>query len=360
MQSPTLPADPDPNPRSVRGAQGRTRALVAGAALVVLTLAAHSPSLRNGFIWDDTEWVVNNVELRTLTGLTNIWLHPSTVQQYYPLVLTSFWVDYQLWGLTPLPYHLINLVAHAIGALLLWQCLSWLGLGGAWLAALVFAVHPIQVESVAWVTERKNVMCGAFVFAACLCMLRVLLPATQAQRPFDRRMYVAGVLLFILAMLSKTVACSLGAVLLLLVYWKRGTLHPRDLRLVSPLFLIGAALGLFTVWIEREQAGAKGAEWAFSFADRCIIAGRSLAFYVEGLIWPGERVFMPPRWQIDAADPGLRHARLKRQRQHVLEHLVAQEPIRRDADMFRHGVLVVAEPKPFGLTPAENQLSWKS
>jgi hypothetical protein len=279
------------------------RAWIGCAVLLVIAFWAYAPALQNGYIWDDDDYVVDNVQLRTVDGLYRIWAEPRATPQYYPLVHTTFWIEYQLWGLAPLHFHVVNVLLHALGAILLWRCLRRLALAGSFVAACVFALHPVQVESVAWVTERKNVLCGVFYFAAALWLLPVLLaPATEPLRA-RLRGYGGGLVLFMLAMLSKTVACVLGPVLLVIAWWKLGAVRRRELLLTSPLFAIGAALGLLTVWLERKHTGAEGPEWAFSLADRCIIAGRSLVFYMQSLVWPGERVFMPPRWQIDAADP---------------------------------------------------------
>ena len=295
--------------RSVRGspfpapvAALARHAWLGGLAIVLLTFAAHAPSLGNGFIWDDAANVSDNVPLRSLDGLVQIWTDPRATQQCYPLVHTSFWIEYQLWGLAPFHYHFFNVLLHALGAVFLWRCLRLLELPGAFFAACVFALHPVQVESVAWVTERKNVLCGVFYFAAAACLIPVVVGSGgEPRRP--RRRYALGCVLFVLALLSKTVACVLGPVLLVLAWWKRGTIGKREFALSAPLFAIGAAGGLLTLFLERDHVGAEGVEWSFGFLDRCVIAARSLVFYVQGLVWPGRRAFIPPRWDIDGKDP---------------------------------------------------------
>jgi tetratricopeptide (TPR) repeat protein len=264
--------------------------------------AANLPSLQNGFVWDDAQNIINNWQLRSWAGLWRIWTDPHATQQYYPLVQTSWWIETQLWGAVPLHFHVLNIALHALAALCLWACLRALALPGSWLAAALFALHPVQVESVAWITERKNVLCGVFFFASAYCLLRVLFPAPEAAPRAQRRLYVAGLFLFVCAMFSKTVACTLGVSLLVLVWWKRGAITRREALPIAPLIPFGAALGLLTAHLERESAGAQGASWAFSFAERCLIAGRALSFYLQSLLWPGDRVFIPPRWTIDAGD----------------------------------------------------------
>ena len=158
-----------------------------------------------------------------------IWSDPQATLQYYPLVHTSWWIENQLWGMVPWHFHLFNMLLHGLAALLLWRCLRVLAIPAAWLVAAVFALHPVQVESVAWITERKNVLCGVFFFASAYCLLRVLLEPPQSAGRAAGCMRPALVF-FVCAMLSKTVACTLGVSLLLLVWWKRGAIMRRDLR----------------------------------------------------------------------------------------------------------------------------------
>ena len=148
------------------------KAVWLGVFLAALVLIAYLPALRGGFSWDDDAYVTNNLTLRSVLGLSQIWGQPTATPQYYPLVFTSFWLEYHLWGLNPLGYHVVNVLLHTLAAILLWRVLVRLQLAGAWLAAGIFALHPVAVESVAWVTERKNVLSGVFYFAAALAYLR--------------------------------------------------------------------------------------------------------------------------------------------------------------------------------------------
>src|SRR2546426_4414553 len=141
-------------------------------ALALLVVATSLPPLRAGFIWDDDAYVTAKGTLRTLDGLRRIWLEPGAVSQYYPLTFTSLWLDHHLWGVQPLGYHLVNVLLHGANAILVWVIGRRLALPGAWLAAAGFAVHPVHVESVAWVTERKNVLSGALYLVAVLTYLR--------------------------------------------------------------------------------------------------------------------------------------------------------------------------------------------
>ena len=257
---------------------------------------------RAGFIWDDDSYVTNNTPLRTVDGLRGIWGKPGTTIQYYPLVFTSFWVEYQVWKLQPLGYHLVNVLLHALNAVLLWRVLRRLEIPGAWWAAAIFALHPVGVESVAWITERKNVLSGLFYLLAVLAYLRFRpLTAGEPARAPDWRLYWLALGLFVCALFSKTVTCSLPAVLLLLVWWKNGRVERRDVLALAPLFVLGAASGFMTTWMEKHSVGASGAEWALSFVQRCLVAGRALWFYTGKLFWPRHLTFIYPRWEIDAS-----------------------------------------------------------
>jgi tetratricopeptide (TPR) repeat protein len=271
--------------------------VAAALALVALTAVAYGPAYRAEFIWDDDDYVTDNAALDSFGGLVRIWTVPGAVPQYYPLTFTSFWVEHRVFGDAPLGYHVTNVALHALNALLAWLVLVRLGIPGAWLAAAIFAVHPVHVESVAWVTERKNVLSGACYLGALLAAL-----AFAAERGADqrRRHAAVAVALFVAALLSKTVTCSLPAILLLLAWWRRGRIARRDLVATAPLFALGIALALVTIWMERTHVGATGALFDLSPAQRLLIAGRALWFYVATLVWPHPLSFVYPRWVVDA------------------------------------------------------------
>ena len=264
------------------------------------TVIAYLPALNAGFIWDDDQYVTGNPTLRSLAGLGKIWFKIGAVPQYYPLVHTTFWLEYHLWGLNPLGFHCVNVLLHICAATLAWRLLEKLRLPGAWLAAAIFAMHPVQVESVAWITERKNVLSAVCYFASALAFLHFLeLRDANGNRRRRGVLYLSALFLFVLAMWSKTVACSLPAALLLVRWWKRGRLEWADVRRQIPFFVVGAGLASLTVWMEKHVVGAAGAQWELGFVERSLQAGRALWFYAAKLLWPANLTFIYPRWQID-------------------------------------------------------------
>jgi tetratricopeptide (TPR) repeat protein len=293
--APVTPAGPD------------WRVWLAAAALVLLVAVIYAPAIDNGFIWDDAENLEDNPALKSLPGLRDIWLKPGATPQYYPLTQTSFWIEYHLWQLDPRGYHLVSLLLHAVAAVLVWRVLLRLAVPGAWFAAALFAVHPICVESVAWATERKNLLSCILSLGAMLAYFQFSPPdnpvaasKSPTLAPSRWRSYALALLLYAGALLCKTAVVALPAVLLVLVWWKRGRLTWRDVRLLTPFFAIGLALGCLTIWVEKYLVGAAGQEWNTPLVDRLLIAGRALWFYVGKLLWPDPIVFVYPRWAIDS------------------------------------------------------------
>ncbi len=264
--------------------------------LIALVLLVYIPVIRCGFIWDDPQYVTGNPLLRTLPGLLAIWIHPSASPQYYPIVHTTFWIEYHLVGLRPWLYHLDNILLHALASVLLWRALARLGIPAAGLAAAIFAVHPVQVESVAWITERKNVLSLVFYLLSLHAYLNFTGDDLVAGR-FRGRDYLLALLCFIAALLGKSVTCSLPAAILLLVYWRHGRVRWVDFRPLIPFFLLGLTMACVTAAIETQRVGASGPEWNFTVADRCLIAGRALWFYAGKLLWPHPLIFIYPRWE---------------------------------------------------------------
>jgi tetratricopeptide (TPR) repeat protein len=277
--------------------------------VVCATVAAYLPALSGGFIWNDVDYVTAPA-LRSLRGLARIWTEPGATQQYYPLLHSAFWVQHRLWGDHALGYHVATLLLHACSAVLFALVLRRLftdeaaGPGGpskgafpgaGWLAALVFALHPVHVESVAWISEQKNTLSLALYLGAALAYLRF----DAARSPGA---YGAALALFVFSLLCKTVTATLPAALLVVFWWKRGRLGwRRDVVPLLPWIALGAATGLFSSWVERAYVGAQGEDFTVPAVERALVAGRALWFYAGSLAWPFGLNFIYPRWTVDAA-----------------------------------------------------------
>ncbi len=277
--------------------------------LILLTVLAYLPALTGKFVWDDDSWTTQIVGLlRDFSGLRSMWCQPTALQQYYPLTGTTFWMDYHLWGFWTLPYHVENVLLHALAALLFWRLLRRLQVPGAGLAGAIFAFHPVMVESVAWITERKNVLSLVFYLGAVLAYGRFNAfwneekdSATRVPKQRDWMAYGLAFVLFLAALLAKTTAFSLPAVILLICWWKRGRMRWRgDILPTVPFFGVAIGQCVVTAWLERNHVGAKGAEWVISFPERCLIAGRAVWFYAGKLFWPAKLCFVYPRWELNS------------------------------------------------------------
>jgi protein O-mannosyl-transferase len=273
-----------------------------GTTLVVAAFAAYWPALHGEFIWDDASWTTDVLGLlKNFPGLETMWSNPVALQQYYPLSGTTFWLDYQFWKLWTFPYHLENLLLHLVSVFLFWKLLHRLEVPGAWLATGVFAFHPVMVESVAWITERKNVLSLVFFLGALLAYGRFN-SFGQAGPASPRRWgaYALALVLLALALLSKTATFSFPAVVLLIGWWKNGRVEwPRDIRPSLPFFAMAIGMSAATAWLETNHVGAAGWEWNLTFPERCLIAGHAFWFYLGELFYPSNLCFIYPRWHPD-------------------------------------------------------------
>lgn len=258
------------------------------------TFLAYQPAWQGAAVFDDDDHLTPP-EFASTQGLGRIWTEPGAVSQYYPVTHTAFWLQNRLWGHAMPGYHFLNLALHVFCALLFLRILQHLKLPGAWLAAAIFALHPVHAESVAWVSELKNTLSTACYLGAALVWLRF----DQSRRRTD---YFIALFLFIAALLSKSVTASLPAALLVVLWWQRGrlSLH-RDVLPLLPFFLLGMSSGLFTAWIERHFIGAEGADFNLTFVQRLLIAGHAFWFYLGKLIWPSNLTFIYLRWDLNAA-----------------------------------------------------------
>lgn len=261
------------------------------AALAALTVIVYLPAFRADFIWDDDELVTDNLLVRQTSGLWRMWIPTKTID-YYPVTWATFWVECRLWGIDATGYHVTNILLHILGALLLWQILEQLKIRGAWLAALLFAIHPVNVESVAWIAERKNTLSFVFYALTVLFFLRD-----------NRRSDWIAAGLFLLALLSKTSGLLLPAVLLLCAWWQRGTITRRDLWRCVPFLALAGVFAALTLWTQSwVVATGPTAATHRSLLFRLGAAGHVFWFYLFKTLLPIRLMTIYPLW--DFASPG--------------------------------------------------------
>jgi len=269
---------------------------VLAAVIVVAVFVAYWPAIHGGFVWDDDKYVSNNYLLTAPDGLKRIWFSVDQPSQYFPLVYTTLRMEYALWGLKTTGYHVDNILLHILNALLIWFILRKLSVKGAWLAAAIFALHPVHVESVAWITERKNVLSTLFYLLTVLSWMRF-------RDKTDWRFYGLAVLLSALALSAKTTAATIPAALLLVSWLRRERIGWREFALMSPFVALGIGAGLVSIWWEKNKQGTTGEMFDFTVPERILIAGRALWFYLGKLVWPVRLAFSYARWNIDPSQP---------------------------------------------------------
>jgi tetratricopeptide (TPR) repeat protein len=270
-----------------------TRRVLPILALGLLVILFYIPALRGGYVWDDADAVAENPYNHSLRGLWIIWSKPAYIPlgHYWPLTFTSFWIEYQLWGDNPFGYHLINVLLHAANAILVWILLRrMVGIrpAGAWLAAAFFALHPMQVESVAWVIEQKTLLAVLFYLLSALAYGRFV-----RDRPW--RFYVLSLALFVCAMLSKTIAVTLPIALGLWHWYRRDRLNSRVLVGLLPFLFVGAGIAALHVYFFLRSQPVS----ILPLVNRLLIAGQGIWFYIGKLLWPHPLMTIYPRWDIN-------------------------------------------------------------
>ncbi len=289
----SVTAGPDGGQAQPPAWSGRAKDWAFAAALLLAVALTYQPAWNGGWVFDD-EFQVTWPHLYSWHGLYRIWFDILATPQYYPLSFSAFWVEHKLWGDTVLGFHLVNIFLHATAALLVMLTLRRLAVPGAYLAAAIFAIHPVHVESVAWVTELKNTLSG-------VCYLGAMLLYLRFDQTRKARWYLAALGLFVLALLSKTATVMLPAVLPLILWWQRGRLSwKKDLLPLAPFFLAAAMAAVVTVWVERQE-GAVGSDFNIGLVERCLLAGRAIWFYLGKLFWPLDLTFIYPRWNVSRA-----------------------------------------------------------
>ena len=268
------------------------------ATLCASTILVYWPAWHSGFIWDDDRYVTHNYLLTAPDGLRRIWFSLDAPSQYFPLTYTLLRIEWSWWGLDPAGYHWVNILFHICNALLAWWVLARLKVPGGWLAGAIFAVHPVQVESVAWISELKNVLMAFFFLLTLLTWIEYV-DETRERRPF---FYAAALVFYLLALSAKSTACTLPAALLLILWLKEKPIGQRALLEIIPFVLLALGIGLVAVWWEKYHQGTRVLV-SLAPLDRLLIASHALWFYLSKIFWPSDLTFIYPQWQIDARNP---------------------------------------------------------
>ncbi len=264
------------------------------AAIVVAAASIYSPVIRGDWLWDDKAELSQNPEVSGPGGLASIWLEPAHTD-YFPLKSTVQWMAWRMFGDQPIGYHVLNIALHGLSGLLVWRLFARLRLPLAWLGGLLFVVHPLAVESVAWVAELKNTLA-----------LPPLLLAFSAYLDFDesgrRRHYLAALLWFLASLLCKTSGVMFPVVLLLHQWWKSGGITGRHLRATIPFFLVSLVLGLVTLHFQHTRAITVANIPMGGPFERIAMAGLAAGFYAWKFVVPLNLVPVYPQWQLAPVD----------------------------------------------------------
>jgi hypothetical protein len=270
-----------------------------GLILILLVILVYTPVWRAGFIWDDDGHLTANHCIVGPLGLREIWT--TGAADICPLTLTTFWVEHALWGLNPFPYHLVNVLMQGLSAVLLWLVLRDLRVQGAWLGAALWAIHPVGVESVAWISEMKNTESGLFFLLSILFFVRWLRAKELDGRTGGGWNYALVLLFAALAMAAKSSTVILPVVLCLCAWWMEGRWHWRNLARVIPIFLIAVAASALSIWTQGlKLVILADPRWDRNWPERLATAGDAVWFYLGKLLWPHPLITVYPRWQIDA------------------------------------------------------------
>ncbi len=275
-------------------------ALPSALVLCLLVAVAYFPATLGGFVWDDAAFI-SVAPVQALSGLWQIWFEPTALiheGHYWPLLYTTFWLEHKLWGFdSPAYFHIFNLLLHAGVVVLLWRLLLRLEVASAWtvwVAAAVFAAHPLHVESVAWIIGRKDVMATLFYLTSVLFYLRFMEDRRRGQ-------YAWALASFVLGLLCKSIAVTLPVSLLLWHWWKRGRVTVADGVRVLPFLLLGLGIAVadWAYYKDREVIVLED----YSFIEQMLSAAQALWFYAGKLVWPTELAVIYPHWEVDIGNP---------------------------------------------------------
>ena len=278
----------------------KRRQVRSGVVLAAVTILLYIPAIGSGFVWDDDKFLTENPHIHAADGLQRFWLSTEP-PDYFPLTSSMLWFEWRLFGMdSPWGYHLINVLLHACSSILLWRVLRHLAIPGAWLAALVFAIHPVNVESVAWITERKNTLPMVFALLSTLLYLRSDKEGTAKDGKLN---FALALGCFLLALLAKTSVVMLPVAFVVLAWWRTGSVTKRDILRTTPFFALSMILSLVTIWYQYNRAIGDFVVRDDPFLSRLAISGWSTWFYLYKALLPFDLRFVYPRWEADISNP---------------------------------------------------------
>jgi hypothetical protein len=258
--------------------------------LALVTFLVYAPILRGGFIWDDDVLITGNRIIKASDGLYRFWF-TTEAPDYYPITWSLWWLEWRLWDGNATGYHVLNLLLHALNAVLVWMILRRLKIPGAWLAAMLFAIHPVNVATVAWISEQKNTLSMLFFAASIFLYLR-----------FDKEAgwhrYGLSLAAFLFALLSKSAVAMLPVVLLGCVWWLRQRIRAKDLLRIAPFFALALAFGLVTIWFQQHRALGGYVVRTDNFLSRALTAGLAVWFYLYKVLLPFRLCLVYPKWSV--------------------------------------------------------------
>jgi protein O-mannosyl-transferase len=266
-----------------------------GIILVSSVAMAYIPIWSAGFVWDDYPLVTNNPCMDGLEGLKAIWTTKGA--DICPLVVSTFWLEHALWGFTPWPYHFINLVFHIACGLMFWRVLRSLNIPGSWLGAMLWSLHPVQVQSVAWIAEMKNNESGLFFLLSIHFFLRGLKEGAIYGGVRRDGNYWLTILFGVVSIACKTTTLILPCVLLLCAWWFDEGWKVSHFKRVWPLFFVSIVATIMSIWTANQQVLAYTEPyWAHPWPERLLTAGDAVWFYLGKLVWPYPLITIYPRW----------------------------------------------------------------